>query len=202
LPQASITVTNRTLPKAAKLAQQHGVECMPFEHWPAQLPQYDAVLLATSADAPVLPADTPIQHLPRWVVDAGVPANVAPALQASLCGRYANVDVLAATLQHTLSLRQQQVPQVQQIIAQYDESLQQWLQQYARLRPVQQFRRQLRHWQRQSGEHENDTDGQSAVSAAAGQLAVALKSSRQPGCEVLWAWHTFLRSTPVALPAV
>ncbi len=202
LPQATITVTNRTLPKAVQLAQQNGADCIPFDQWPAWLPHYDAVLLATSADAPLLPCDVPIDHLPRWVIDAGVPANVAPALQASLGSRYADVDVLAATLQHTLSLRQQQVPVVQQIIAQYDESLQQWLQQYALLRPVKQFSRQLRQWQRQSGELETDHHDTEAIAAAAGQLAVALKSSHQPGCEVLLAWQSFLRHTPVALPAV
>lgn len=202
LPQATITVTNRTLPKAVQLAQQHGADCIPFDQWPGRLPHYDAVLLATSADAPLLPSDTSFARMPRWVIDAGVPANVAPALQASLGSRYANVDVLAATLQHTLSLRQQQVPVVQQMIAQYDESLQQWLQQYALLRPVKQFSRQLRQWQQQSGGLEADHHDTETIAAAAGLLAVALKSSRQPGCEVLLAWQSFLRRTPVALPAV
>jgi glutamyl-tRNA reductase len=202
MPDATITVTNRTLSKAVQLAQQHGAHCISFDQWPARLPHYDAVLLATSADAPLLPDGIPIDHLPRWVIDAGVPANIAPSLQASLGSRYANVDTLVAALQHTLSLRQQQVPVVQQIIAQYDRSLQQWLQQYALLRPVRQFSRQLRQWQQQSGECEMDDQHTKTIEAAAGRLAVALKSSHQPGCEVLLAWQSFLCHTPVALSAV
>ncbi len=75
---------NRTLAKAEALALLHGGHARSLADWQAEAEDFDALVVATGATAPVIRAQAlaalPTPARPRLLIDLGVPEDTDPAL--------------------------------------------------------------------------------------------------------------------------
>ncbi len=84
-----LVVFNRSQQRGQALAQQVGGHWRPLELLAQAGPEFSVVVLATSADVPILTPEQAQALAPVFVLDLGLPANANPA-----CGRVAQVELV------------------------------------------------------------------------------------------------------------
>ncbi len=124
-----ISLVNRTYQRAADLALQHGHTAYRWEELPEALAMADIVISATGATQPVISggdirdvmASRP--QRPLILLDIAMPRDIAPEA-AQIAGVHLwDADKLKGNLDESLAARQQEVPKVEQIIAEEQEAL-------------------------------------------------------------------------------
>jgi glutamyl-tRNA reductase len=130
---ARITLANRTLARAAGLAQRWGAQAVALDDLGAALAAADVAITATGAPGfvvspevagPVLAARP---ERPLVLIDIAVPRDVDPAVRQLPNVRYYDIDDLEAHLNGALAERQQSVPPVEAIVAQEMGRFSAWL---------------------------------------------------------------------------
>jgi glutamyl-tRNA reductase len=128
-----ITVVNRTHARAQQLADRWQATVLTFENLPDAL--FDADIVITSTGAPHILIKPPLVELvmrqrpdrPLVFIDIAVPRDVDPDVNQLPNVRCYDVDDLSARLTDSLSERQQEVPQVEAIIAAEADAFMAWL---------------------------------------------------------------------------
>jgi glutamyl-tRNA reductase len=118
----AIDIANRTRARAAEAVKAWGGEAFGLEELATALEAADLVFTAASANRPLLDAELlrPVmarRTKPLTVIDLGVPRNVEAAAGALPNVHLFDVDDLRASLDEALSVRQQEIPRVEAIIA-------------------------------------------------------------------------------------
>jgi len=118
-----ITVVNRTLDRAAPLAERWNATALTFEQLFDALAQADIVITSTGAPHIVVKPELVQAAIatrperPLIFVDIAVPRDVDPLVGQIPNVQYYNIDDLALRLNGSLAERQQEVPQVEAIVA-------------------------------------------------------------------------------------
>jgi glutamyl-tRNA reductase len=128
-----ITVVNRTHARAQQLADRWQATVLTFENLPEAL--FDADIVITSTGAPHILIKPPLVELvmrqrpdrPLAFIDIAVPRDVDPDVNQLPNVRCYDIDDLSARLTDSLSERQQEVPQVEAIIAAEADAFMAWL---------------------------------------------------------------------------
>lgn len=128
-----ITVVNRTHARAQQLADRWQATALTFENLPDAL--LDADIVITSTGAPHILIKLPLveavmQHRPDRplaFIDIAVPRDVDPDVNRLPNVRCYDIDDLETRLTGSLAERQQEVPQVEAIIASEAEAFMAWL---------------------------------------------------------------------------
>src|SRR5512146_3313461 len=112
-------VANRTLDRAAELAEQFGAEAVPLERIDRELERADVVISSTSASAWVLTRDRVDRALPArkgrslFLIDLAVPRDLEPGIH-DLDGCYLyDIDDLEAVVAETLASRRLEAEQAE-----------------------------------------------------------------------------------------
>lgn len=120
----SIIVANRTLGRAAELAEQYGGQAILLEEIPEVLPRADIVISSTASPLPILGKGTVEKALkmrkrkPMFMVDIAVPRDIEEQV-AKLADVYLyTVDDLRDVIQENLRSRQEAAEQASEIIEQ------------------------------------------------------------------------------------
>jgi glutamyl-tRNA reductase len=162
--------------------------------------RFDAVVVSTSANEPIILKSHFRTEKRRLVVDLSVPVNVDPAA-AQLPGMLlANVDDISAILDRTIERRTQEIPRAEAIIALYEEEFYQWLHTYRHTPAIRLAKQQLTDLGRLSvGKCEmadeamaTHPDLNELVQETVNHLMVTLKSGSEKGCQFIEAYHKFL----------
>ena len=118
-----ITIANRTLENARRLAEMLGGDAIDLQTIPQKLPQADIVIASTSAQLPILGKGTveraikSRKHKPILMVDLAVPRDIEPEI-ADLKDVYLySVDDLQEIIQTNLSSRLEAAKDAELIIA-------------------------------------------------------------------------------------
>ncbi|MGH9683888.1 MAG: glutamyl-tRNA reductase [Candidatus Acidiferrales bacterium] len=128
----SLRVVNRSFDHAAELAGRLGGEAVSWNSLDSLLVQPDIIVTSVGASAPVLTREMLDRAIaardgrPIFVVDLGVPRNVAPEA-AGLYNLYLyNIDDLGEVVEQNKKAREAEIPRVEAIIAEHVAKFEAW----------------------------------------------------------------------------
>lgn len=126
-----ITIINRTFERANELAQELGIQAATWDNLPYVLSNVDVVIAATSAPHPILWLEHVLSvaagQRTRWYVDLGVPRNIDPKIASLTESKLYDIDDLQTVVAEHHSRRRSEIQQVEAIIAEEQDTFQQWL---------------------------------------------------------------------------
>lgn len=127
-----LMVANRTAARAGELAARLSGECIPWEHVGEVLHEPDIVVASVSGSdwmlskAAVAAAMAARQNSPLFLIDLGVPRNIA-ADAAGLYNVYLyNVDDLTSIVEQNRKMRESEIPRAEAIVAEHLEKFAAW----------------------------------------------------------------------------
>ncbi|MFI5213212.1 MAG: glutamyl-tRNA reductase [Gemmatimonadales bacterium] len=128
-----VTVINRTLERAERLADRYAARAAGLEQLAEALRGADICITSTGAQQPIvtaadLRAGDRRAERPLVIVDMAVPRDVEPEARALPGVVYFDLDDLAARAEESVSDRRAQVPKVEAIVAEEAERALGWLQ--------------------------------------------------------------------------
>jgi glutamyl-tRNA reductase len=125
-------VANRTVDRAAGLAEKFGAEALPLDRIDSELERADVVLTSTSAPGWILTRDQVARALPArkgrslFLIDLAVPRDLEPAIN-DLDGCYLyDIDDLEAVVAETLAGRRREAEQAEAIVAAEADRFREW----------------------------------------------------------------------------
>jgi glutamyl-tRNA reductase len=128
----TLRITNRSLERAEELARRFGGEALAWDSLGHTLSQPDIVVTSTSGSHPVLTRESLEAAIagrngrPMFVVDLGVPRNVAPEA-AGLYNLYLyNVDDLGEIVEQNKKARESEIPRAEAIVAEQIAKFEGW----------------------------------------------------------------------------
>jgi glutamyl-tRNA reductase len=128
----SLRVVNRSFDRAAELAQRVGGEAVAWESLEAVLGMPDILVTSVTASVPVLSREVLERALaaragrPMFVVDLGVPRNVAKDA-AGLYNLYLyNIDDLGEIVAQNKKAREAEIPRVEAIVSEHIDKFEAW----------------------------------------------------------------------------
>jgi glutamyl-tRNA reductase len=128
----NLRVINRSFDRAAELAQRVGGEAVAWESMEAVLGVPDIIVTSVSATEPVLTRELLERAIaarggkPVFVVDLGVPRNVAESA-AGLYNLYLyNIDDLGEIVEQNKKARESEIPRAEAIIAEHIDKFEAW----------------------------------------------------------------------------
>jgi len=128
----NLKVVNRTFDRAAELAGRVGAEAAPWESLESVLTTPDIIVASVSAKEPILTRAMLERVIearngkPVFVVDLGVPRNVAPAA-AGLYNLYLyNIDDLGEIVEQNKKAREAEIPRAEALIAEHLGRFEAW----------------------------------------------------------------------------
>jgi glutamyl-tRNA reductase len=129
---ARVTVVNRSLEAAAKLAAGWGGEARPFDALDAELADTDIVISSTGAPTTVIAAAAVRRAIagrdrPLVIIDIAVPRDVEPAVRQLPNVHLFDLDDLQVRLDRGAESRQREVPRAEAIVAEEETAMGRWL---------------------------------------------------------------------------
>ncbi|HTU35468.1 MAG TPA: glutamyl-tRNA reductase [Candidatus Acidoferrum sp.] len=128
----SLRVANRSLDRAQQLARRFGAEPLAWESVDRVLGQPDIIVSSVSAPGPVLTRESLERAIsgrhgrPMFVIDLGVPRNVAPEA-AGLYNLYLyNVDDLGEIVEQNRKAREAEIPRAEAIVEEQIRKFESW----------------------------------------------------------------------------
>ena len=131
---ARITVANRTLERAQKLAHRFGARSMELKSLPGELHEYDIVVSCTASSLPILGKGLVERALrarrrrPIFMVDLAVPRDIDPRVGELDNVFLYTVDDLGAIVAENLDARRSEVEQAEAIIDTQVGQFMHWMQ--------------------------------------------------------------------------
>ena len=129
---AQLHVMNRSRDRAEELAKQHDGTVTEWGEWDAALQSPDVVVSSVSAEEPVLRRDVVERAMAArgnralFLMDLGVPRNIAPDV-AELYNVYVyNTDDLSEVVQRNRSARESEIPKAQGIVDEHVAKFLSW----------------------------------------------------------------------------
>ncbi|MGD8782132.1 MAG: glutamyl-tRNA reductase [Ignavibacteria bacterium] len=118
----SITVTNRTIQKAERLANKVHGGVIPFNHFTEHLHKFDIIISATSSPGFIITNDDIKSVMkkrkgsPICLVDIAVPRDINPEVKNIDYVFYNDIDSLKVIVDQNIKKRANEIPKVQEII--------------------------------------------------------------------------------------
>jgi glutamyl-tRNA reductase len=121
-----LTITNRTLERANKLAKSLNAKVIPFSEFKEFLYEFDVILSATSSNSLILTKEDIListkkrGYNPCILMDIAIPRDIDPEVKNIDYVFYNDIDSLNIIVQQNLTRRKEEIPKVEKII---DEEL-------------------------------------------------------------------------------
>ncbi len=148
----SITITNRSVERADKLAQMHGGFSMSLADLPARLHEFDVVVSCTASTLPLIGLGAVQRALrtrrnrPMFMVDLAVPRDIEPEVGA-LSGVYLyTIDDLTQVINSGQTHRQEAVAEAEIIIDEGVQKFMAWLERRNHVPLIQELNLQADAW--------------------------------------------------------
>jgi glutamyl-tRNA reductase len=127
-----LSITNRTIERAEKLASSLGAKIIPFGNFKDYLSDYDIIISATSAQGLIL-SKADIENAMKHrnysslvIMDIAVPRDIDPAAGKIDYVFYHDIDSLNIIVEQNLAKRKDEIPKVEKIIREELDSLMSW----------------------------------------------------------------------------
>lgn len=128
LPQAELSLSNRSPEKAITFAQALGLKVIPWTDWKTHLPVADMIVFATAAPQVLLSVeDLADCSQPQLILDLAVPCNTEAAIGELIGKKRIDMDQIGAIRADTFAERASAIPMAEEIVAALLTEFQQWL---------------------------------------------------------------------------
>lgn len=127
-----ITITNRTLARAEKLAEKVGGYVLPFDKFKDHLHEFDIIISATSSEEIIISVEEMKGGMkkrkgsPVCLMDIAVPRDISPKVRDIDYVFYNDIDSLNNIVEENLKKRKAEIPKVDNIIMEEMLSLFNW----------------------------------------------------------------------------
>ncbi len=188
LPDARLTVANRTLSKAENFARNHRCSVLIFDQVTERLNEFDVIINTASVESPYILA----HHVRKpgiSFLDMSVPGGIDPNV-AQKDGIYYNIDHISAKLHKTLSARQAEVPHALKIIHQHILDFVEWHKVYLQRWLIYRVKDFLYNLDCAESHIPKNKKVQNAVN----HLVVNIKKDNYKGCHFLAAINEYLKN--------
>lgn len=129
IPEAKVTITNRTYEKAKSLADELGFEAIPFEDCIEAMKEADVVVSSIMKSEPFITKDL-VKEMNilsyKLFIDLSVPRSVETSIEDVPGAILYNVDNIRSKASATLEKRLASIPQVENIIGQSIDDFYNW----------------------------------------------------------------------------
>lgn len=126
LDTTAITLINRTVGKAAELANELGLHHAPIEQLADYIENSDIILVATNAAHPTILKSHLEGKTDKLIIDLSIPYNVEMAAQDLPNVHLVNVDELSKLKDETLQKREAEIPKARLIIDEHMAEFMDW----------------------------------------------------------------------------
>lgn len=191
LETTNITLINRTEEKATNLAAELGLKSAPIENLEAELAGADIILVATGANEPTVLREHLEGKGDKLVIDLSVPCNVAVGAQMLPNVSFVNVDELSRITDHTLKMREAEVPKATIIIRQHITEFEDWYEMRKHVPMLKHVKGKLQQLQSDSHittEQKDDERIQKVINS----LATKMRRRNTIGCHYIEAINEFI----------
>jgi len=130
-----ITLINRTLEKAEKLAGKFKVLAKNYNHLQEEIAKADILIVATGAQNPTIDKELILSKKDLLILDLSVPKNVNDNVKNLPNVSLTHLDELSSLTDKTLKERQEQIPQAMNIINKIQGDFHTWLE-YRKFAPT------------------------------------------------------------------
>ncbi len=127
-----LSITNRTIGRAEKLASSLNARIIPFDNFKDYIHDYDIIISATSAPGLILSrqdieaAMKKRSYASMVLMDIAVPRDIDPDSKAIDYVFYHDIDSLNIIVEQNLAKRRDEIPKVEKIIGEELEALMNW----------------------------------------------------------------------------
>ncbi len=142
----NITITNRTYAKALELAEQNGLQTVPFEGWKQEVRRWDLILTCTASDRPILSFQDGLDMIrlrkgrPLFIIDMALPRDVDSRCHSIENFYLYNLDDIQANIDNTMSKRSEEAKRVEDLVAHHTRQVLAYLEGQKAAKPIQSFR--------------------------------------------------------------
>jgi glutamyl-tRNA reductase len=129
IPEAKVTITNRTFSKANELAMELGFDVIPFEDCIAAIQDADVIVSSITRSRPFITKElVKTLDIPSYklFVDLSVPRSIETSIEDVPGALLYNVDNIRSKASETLEKRLASIPQVESIIEESIEEFYNW----------------------------------------------------------------------------
>ena len=125
---SKVCLINRTAQKAADFVKEHkSIRKANIENLAEEIAVADVLIVSTGADHPTVTTNHIQRDKKLLILDLSMPENVAHEVADYKNVTLVNVDELSKITDETLSIRQQEIPLAEAIIATHKEEFNEWL---------------------------------------------------------------------------
>lgn len=198
LPGCPVTLVNRTVEKAAALANEYHLNYGTIADLRKHIDNADIIIVATNADEPIINKLHFNNNERKLVIDLSMPCNVALEVKNLPQIVLLNVDELSKIKDVTLQKRKAEIPKVKEIINCHVNSFMAWHEERKYVLVLKQVKSQLQ--KIQAGEGLADGPVLHSCEKLAGQkiqkaingMAVKLRTKNTKGCHYIEAMNDFI----------
>ena len=147
LPNATLTLCNRTAEKAEDLALKLGCHTLPFENLSSAIDEHDIIISSVNSKGSHLIDETNVsvvQGRSKILVDMSIPFSVDPELSES-GHTIVNIDDISKEIDRTLALRKQDVPLAIQVIERHVHEFTNWSRIFENSSTIRQWKEMVTH---------------------------------------------------------
>ncbi|WP_109831018.1 glutamyl-tRNA reductase [Reichenbachiella versicolor] len=112
---SNIFITNRTMSKAEKLAEECDMSVIPFDMHRSMIDEFDVVYSTVTCESPVYYPSHFEDTAVKAVIDVSSPRSVDPKVEQLEIALY-NVDKLGKLIDHVMRRREEEIPKVEELI--------------------------------------------------------------------------------------
>ncbi len=197
LDTKNITLINRTDDKAIALADELGLQTVPYSSLDEEVAAADIVIVATNAEKVVITKQSLLNSSPKVLIDLSIPNNIEPSAASLDHIILANVDDLSKINDLTLQKRQAEVPKALSIIKTHMLEFREWFMLRSHVPVLKAVKQKLNDMHSCgmfiSATHTTIID-QAAIQKVVNTVAVKMRSQHQPGCYYIEAINDFMTS--------
>jgi glutamyl-tRNA reductase len=125
-PTIHICLTNRTQPKAEKLAQEVRASVLPFENFRQHLKEFDVIITTIGLSSYLINPEDVSESRSRLFLDLSVPQAVNPEIKMLEGIRYYAVDEISSFHNELLKQRALEIPRAEQIVDVFIDRFMDW----------------------------------------------------------------------------
>jgi glutamyl-tRNA reductase len=198
LPGCPVTVVNRTIGKAAALAEKYELSYGHIEDLQTHIENADIIIVATNADEPIVTENHFRDGNAKLVIDLSMPCNVALGVKQLPYIVLLNVDELSKIKDVTLQKRKAEIPKVKEIIGLHIKSFMAWHEERKYVPVLKQVKTQLQKIQAGHGLadlsvlHPCEKIAEQKIQKAINGMAVKLRTKNSKGCHYIEAMNDFI----------
>lgn len=129
LPLKKLTVVNRTLEKAKKIADKNGTDYCSIDNLNNEIKSSDIIIVATGSDKPTITENnvTSSKVTKKLFIDLSVPRNIDSKISKLNNIQLVDMDMLNAEADQTLNHRKREIPKAKTIINLHKLEFEDWL---------------------------------------------------------------------------